>query len=166
MATPTRYLVLDACVLIDFLEADRSVLAVISAHLGQIAVVRPVFDEVDGVSEEQASLLGLDIVDVDLDLATDAAGRQGPLSFEDNLCLSLALREGWTCVTNDGALRKACRKHQVDVRWGLELLLDLVSAGGLGHDEAEAIATSIHVQNPHYVTERVLAEFKSKLKSC
>lgn len=161
-----RFLILDACVLIDFLEADPSVLAVARDHLAPIAVVRPVFDEVDDITEQQAHELGLQIVDVGLDLAIEAGSRQGPLSFEDCLCLLLAAREGWTCVTNDAALRKACLQESVDVRWGLELLLDLVKAGGLGHDEARSIATTIHAQNPHYVTSKILASFVAKLKKC
>ena len=80
--------------------------------------------------------------------------------------LVLDAREGWTCVTNDEALRKACLQENVDVRWGLELLLDLVTGGGLGHAEATAIATAIHTQNPHYVTAEILETFLEKLEKC
>lgn len=166
MAGSPRFLVLDACVLIDFLESDRSILIAIRDHLGEISVVRPVFDEVDSFSEEQAVDLGLHIVDVELDLAIEAANRRGSLSFEDRLCLLLAAREGWTCVTNDGALRKACIDDDVEVRWGLEVLLDLVRAGGLGKREAESIAATIRAQNPHYVTTKIFAAFVAKLKKC
>ena len=35
--------------------------------------------------------------------------------------------EGWTCVTNDGALRRLCKLHDVKTRFGLRLMVDLVA---------------------------------------
>jgi len=42
-----RLLLLDACVLIDFATSDLSVLTLVTAHIGQVHVPSPVFDEVE-----------------------------------------------------------------------------------------------------------------------
>ncbi len=158
-----RYFVLDACVLIDFIDADPTILAAVAAHLAPIIVPRPVWEEVEDAGEERAAELGLQIIDIDLSMASAAIAAVGALSFQDNLCLLLAAQHGWSCVTNDGALRLACKNANIDIIWGLELILLLVHAGGLGTSEAKAIATAIHEANPYYITEEILASFLSKL---
>ena len=164
MANKPRSLILDACVLIDFVEADRSILRVVAESLSPIAIARPVFDEVQQLDEDEADELGLEIVDIDFALAVQAAAPVGALSFEDRICVLLATREGWTCVSNDVALRRSCEQENVPVMWGLELLLKVAQAGGVGKKEAETIATTIHAQNPHYVTANILRAFLGKLR--
>jgi hypothetical protein len=160
----TGYLILDACVLIDYAEADTSVLEAIAAHVAPIAIARPVLDEVDQLDEDEATNLGLDVVELDLDVALEAGRSGGALSFEDWICLLLAKREGWTCVTNDGPLRKHCKAEGVTVLWGLELMLRAVEADALARPEAVDIARAIHEANPYYVTRQILDAFVRKLR--
>jgi len=160
----TRLLILDACVLIDYVDADASVLGTVSTHVARTAVVRPVFDEVDQLDERQAAQLGLCILDVDFALATKAAAAPSQLSFQDRLCLLVAKEEAWTCVTNDGALRRACSVENVSVLWGLEIMVEAVRVGAMTLDEAESVAEAIHRQNPRYVTRAIVESFREKMR--
>ena len=85
------------------------------------------------------------------------------VSFNDRLCLLTCRDEGWTCVTNAGALRRLCERHGVDTRFGLALMVDLVGAGVLTRERAEAVARRIHSSNPFHINERVLSRFLSAL---
>ena len=157
------FLILDACVLIDYVHADASVLGTVSRHVAPIAVVRPVFDEVDRLDEALAAKLCLQIVDVELDVASEASRTRGPLSFQDRLCLIVAQRERWTCVTNDKALRLACSAEKVSVIWGLEMMLRAVRAGAMTRKDALAVALAISGENPKYVTKALVETFAKKL---
>ena len=46
-----KLMLLDACVLIDYWKAERSVLESFSTHLGVLHVASPVLDEVDNISD-------------------------------------------------------------------------------------------------------------------
>ena len=67
-----------------------------------------------------------------------------------------------TALSNDRALRSACVAETVDVMWGLQLMLQLVDAGGMTEAEAVAVAEAVHAANPAHITAKILAEFKIK----
>ena len=159
----TGILILDACVLIDYVETDPTVLGTVSMHVAPIAIARPVFEEVVGLDDDAAVSLRLQIIDVDLDLATEAARSTSRLSFQDHLCLLLAKQAGWSCVTNDRALRAACTAEDIAVLWGLEIMLQACVAGAMMPDEARRVALAIHEQNPRYVTQAIVRSFSEKL---
>ena len=146
--------IVDACVLIDFTKTDPTLLKLIVAHVGLIHVPSPVLAEVKQLDQSTAASLGLRIVDPDLETAMQAASR---------LCLMMAKASGWTCVSNDGYLRRACEIDGVPTLWGLELLLGLVAAGGLPRNHAEEAGWAIHRSNPKFVTKKVLQTFMQKL---
>jgi len=142
------YLLVDANVLIDYLAADLSVLALASRHLGEVHVLSTVLDEVDGLDESGCERLGLKVVEPELAQLVEAAEKRSSLSAQDHLCLVVARTRGWTCVTNDGALRRACTADGVAVLWGLELMAELVRLVQLGAEDAVAVARAIHESNP------------------
>ena len=92
-----------------------------------------------------------------------AAEIESQVSFNDRLCLVMCRENKWTCVTNDGALRRLCERHGVETRFGLGLMVDLVAAGALTRERAEDIAQRIHASNPLHINERVLGRFSSAL---
>lgn len=71
---------------------------------------------------------------------------------------------GWTCVTNDGALRRLWDRHGVKTRSGLALMVDLVAAGALTQQKAASIARRIQSSNPGHINERVLRRFLAALE--
>jgi hypothetical protein len=93
-----------------------------------------------------------------------AAEVESSVSFNDRLCLVACREEGWTCVTNDGALRRLCERHGVETRFGLGLMVDLVAAGALTQRRAMTIARQIQASNPLHINERVLASFLAALE--
>ena len=81
------------------------------------------------------------------------------VSFNDRLCLVVCRDEGWTCVTNDGALRRLCKRHGVEVRYGLGLMVDLVAAGALTRLRAAAVARRMQAANPQHLNAQVINRF-------
>jgi len=161
---PNRFLVLDACVLIDFCKVDKTILSVVSENVGKIHVPSPVLREVDQIEEDEAPDLGIVIVEPELEHVVAAGARRGGLSFEDRLCVIMARERSWTCVSNDGAVRKACELESVPVLWGLEMMGLAVGAGALGIAEAERTAWAIHGENPMYVTNEIVQRFVTKAR--
>ena len=103
--------------------------------------------------------LGIEIVEVETEQMLLAADVESTVSFNDRLCLVVCREEGWTCLTNDGALRRLCKRHGVETRFGLGLMVDLVEAGALTRRRAVAVARRIRASNPLHITDRVLDRF-------
>lgn len=154
-------LLLDANVLIDFATRDPSVFALMGRHVGPVHVPRDVLDEVRQLDEDRCTRLGLRVVDGSIEQIVEAGGGRGALSFVDRMCLILARDNGWICVSNDGALRRACVAAGVDVRWGLALLLDVVAGGGMDRTAATELAEAIAAAN-RWIKAEVLEEFRRK----
>ncbi len=94
----------------------------------------------------------------------DAAEPRGPLSFSDRVCFMVARRDGFTCVTNDGNLRKRCRRDNVPVFRSLKLLSELHSQGGISTEDVLEVATRIHEINSRYITSEILERFKTLIR--
>ena len=158
-------LLADADVLIDYRESDLAILSLVVQHVGRVAVVPSVLEEVRGVTTAQCARLGIEVIEVSTALMLQAAQVESSVSFNDRLCLVVCREEGWTCVTNDGALRRLCERHGVETRFGLGLMVDLVAAGVLTRRRAVSIARRIQGPNPLHINDRVLARFLNALDS-
>lgn len=163
-SAPGQSLVVDANVLIDYLAADVTVLQLVSRHIGTVHIPRQVLQELPRVGADECEHLGLKIIDETLEHLLEAGQRRGRLSFHDRICLILARDAGWTCVTNDRALRNACEELSIPVLWGLELMLQLVAGHHLATDAAATIAKAIRESNPRHITEEILVRFSRRLK--
>ena len=155
-------LVADADVLIDYTEADRSVLALISRHVAAIRVPSPVLEEVRQLSEGDVAVLGIVVVEPTLAQVLEAQVGEGTTSFQDRLCFVMARAEGWGVLTNDAALRKACHDVGLLCVWGIEAMGLLVEAKHLSAQRAMAAAQRIAHVNP-FITDRILQRFRSRL---
>ena len=163
MRDEPKVLLADADVLIDYRESDLAILALVARHLGRLAVLPPVLDEVRGVTANECERLGIEIVEVETERMLLAAEVESSVSFNDRLCLVVCREEGWTCSTNDRALRRLCKRHGVETRFGLRLMVDLVEAGALTRRRAVAVARRIRASNPLHITDRVLDRFLDAL---
>jgi len=157
------HFILDANVLIDFCKSDKSILALISKHVGTIHLASPVLDEVKQLTLEEVSGLHIDLAEPEMDQVTKASSRRGPLSFQDHLCLLMADANGWTCVTNDGRLRRECEVTGITTIWGLEPLALLTEARQITREAALDVALKIQGTNPHYITEKIIQRFKRRI---
>lgn len=156
-------LLTDADVLIDYRESEIKILELVVQHMGRVVVLAPVLDEVQGVTPAQCAQLGIEVVEVETEQLVRASEVESRVSFNDRLCLVACREEGWTCVTNDGALRRLCERHGVATRFGLGLMVDLVAVGALTRRRAMAVARQIQASNPLHINERVLARFVAAL---
>lgn len=162
--SPPIVLLADANVLIDFhAAADIEVLKLVGRHVGRVAVLAPVLDEVRGVTRADCRRAAITVVDAATDRLLSAAVVETRVSFNDRLCFAACREEGWTCVTNDRALRRLCERHGVPTRYGLRLLVDVVAAGAMNQRRAMTMARAMHKSNPLHINERVIAHFKSAL---
>lgn len=168
MRSPTRgsgsavLLIVDADVLIDYVGADLSMLGTVSRNVGQVHIAGVVLQEVDGLDANACAAHDLVVVEAGHLVLNEAAARRGQLSFEDWVSLLLAKENGWTCVTNDKALRRTCADADVDVRWGLEVMLDLLKIDAALHDDVVSVATAIHERNRTHITADILAKFVTR----
>lgn len=157
------FLLVDANVLVDYQAVDLGVLSLVGRHMGPVHIVTTVLAEVEGLDESECERLGFCVVEPSLEQAMEAASPSGRLSFADRLCLVLCRDNDWTCVSNDKALRRSCESIGVAVRWGLELMLELVARGHLAAPEALVIAERMHRTNPVFLGVPVLAAFREKI---
>lgn len=156
-------LLTDADVLIDYRESEIKILELVVQHMGRVVVLAPVLDEVQGVTPAQCAQLGIEVVEVETEQLVRASEVESRVSFNDRLCLIACREEGWTCVTNDSALRRLCERHGVATRFGLGLMVDLVAVGALTRRRAMAVARQIQASNPLHINERVTQRFLEAL---
>ena len=157
-----KLLIVDACVLIDLCDTDRSVLTLLSRYVGDVYVATPVLAEVQQLDESEALTLGIKLVEPSFEMTAEAAATRGPLSFADRLCFLLAKERAWTCVSNDRRLRRTCEEGSVPVLWGLELLALLVDNGSLPATSASDIAQRVCTAN-RFIGDAVLGRFLARI---
>jgi len=163
---PVRFMIMDACVLIDYMNGEPDLFRLISSYIGPIYVVTAILEEVDCIkSIAELEELGLFPIDVEVADVFLAAEMIGPTSFQDDLCLLTAKRQNLTCITNDKKLRVQCENSNVSILWGLELVLELAKLGGISRKRATQIAIKINVSNPRHISQKVLDGFIAKLSS-
>lgn len=164
MKSPGPPLIADANVLIDFMDADPSILEMLAKETGPLMIAAQVLSKVDQLDTTTCESMGLLIVEPNIDQIFEAAGqRQAGLAFDDQVCLVLARDHDWCCVTNDRALRAACASARVDVRWGLEVMLPLVAQRALPSQEAIEVALAIQQNNRAYITDSIVTRFKMRV---
>jgi predicted nucleic acid-binding protein len=161
MASSRRTLLLmDANVLIDFCDSDPTIIPLISKHIGRVHVPLPILvEEVEQFNDLDWTELEIVGVEPSLEVVTRAAQRRAGLSFHDHLCLLLARDNGWTCVTNDGRLRRECAAEGIATLWGLEVVALLVEDSVLSVSAAEDIGKAIQAANPKFITMQILHRF-------
>lgn len=164
-ATPAQFMIMDACVLIDYMNGDPDLFRLISSNIGTVYVATPILEEVDSIeSLEELEDLGLIPIEPEIEDVFKAEEIDGQTSFQDNICFLTAKRHGLTCISNDKNLRKQCTDKNVPILWGLELILDLAKAGGILKKEASRIAQNIQKSNPGHLSTGILSDFETKLK--
>ena len=47
-----KLMIMDACVLIDFIKTDRTILELIVKHVGPVYVISPIIEEIDDIDDE------------------------------------------------------------------------------------------------------------------
>jgi rRNA-processing protein FCF1 len=157
--------ILDANVLIDYCSAERAILTMISENVGRIHVPTLLLEEVQALDASECDRLRLHVFEPEMELVSAAGKRRPGLSFYDHLCLLLAKQEAWTCVTNDGKLRRECGMDGVPVLWGLELMIGLVEMGQMTAADAKKVARAIQSANPFYITEAVIRRFSQRIET-
>ena len=157
-------LILDTCILVDYLKAETGILRMYSRGVGALRASSLTLEELVTEQAEAVRRVGVIVVDPhsdDLDSAI-ARATSGPLSVTDWVCLSTAKRHGWVLVTNDRRLRNTSEAESVALMWGFGLLENLAAAGVLDPKHAIGVAERITRMNPR-ISQIVLEQLRAKL---
>jgi rRNA-processing protein FCF1 len=153
----------DACVLIDYIKVEQTkVLRLVTDNLFPIKLPRIILDEVDGLTEDQAEALGMEIIEATFDQLKEAAMRGGGLSQPDKLCFAIARDNGWGIWTSDKPLHTKCIAEGIPAYWSLQLMLDLCKAGKLDPEIALKTAQKISTVNER-INQGIVQNFKKQL---
>lgn len=155
----------DANVLIDYLDSDPAILGLVSEHIGPVYVLREVLAEADGMTLAKCRELSITVHQLETEQFLEAVSVSTRLSYEDRLCFLACRDNGWVCVSNDKPLRTTCQDNGISVRWGLELMIELVHAGGISPARATRVAEKIRENNPLHITKAIIARFIARLSS-
>lgn len=158
-------LLMDANVLIDYLDSDRRIFRLATEHVGQVHAPSTLLDDEIVADDVDWADLGVVSAQPSTEVLSAAGAQRGSLSFHDWVCVLMAEQFGWTCVTNDKRLRRECGDRGVPTVWGLELVVWLAEAHAITAMEARAIAAGIGTANPGYVTAAVLARFEQRIRA-
>lgn len=156
--------VLDANVLIDYCNADLSILSLAARFLGPVYIPLQVLAKVDQLDHSACERAGLILFEPSIEQLLEAGQGTTRLAFDDRICLIVCRDNHWTCLTNDKALRRACTELGIRIVWGLELMVLLVEARQLPPEEALAVAEQIHSINQAFVDQAVLEGFRAKIQ--
>lgn len=154
--------VVDASVLIDYLETDPEILELANARFG-LLITGPVFDEVDQLCDPHA--LGMELVVLEHDQATaclEIQRSRPALSFADASCIILARSRSLEVLTSDRALRNSCEALGVPTRRSLALLQLLVESRDIDDLRALESAKRVIESNPRMPRD-LLREFRRQL---
>lgn len=155
---------IDANVLIDFQSAGIELIGLVVRYLGPLHIPREVLGEVEGLDEDMITSFGATVVEATLEEGTEAAIHQhGALSYTDGICLVLAKNRGFTCITNDRALRTRCSAAGVNLIWSLEAIVRIHKAKGIDRETAKGYAERIQAENPHHITDAIIGRFLDQL---
>ncbi len=151
-----KYLIVDANILIDYLECDESLFALIKNQIGQVLLASPLIEEVKDLDLERCQKLGIKIVEPTLEQLVWATDQEFSISFQDKICLIMARDHNWILVTNDKALRKRCESENITLIWGVELICLLCESGGLQKDRVRDIIWLLHRNDPFFITREIV----------
>jgi len=149
---PRGLFVIDANVLIDYLQVDPAMLTLMATHLGPIHVPRRVIDEIifppmEIIDYENLGLLVVieELVEIEAAVTLEIKG----LSVPDKIVMVMSKMRLWIPITNDTRLRGAiAASGGLPPKWGLELMLELIDGGHLTAAAAIVTARRIVEANP------------------
>lgn len=159
-----KAVITDANILIDYMESGKKVISLFAASVEALYVPLPVLKEVPKLGISEAKRLGITILDTGLDILAEASRIKTGCSFNDNVCYITAKNEGMICATNDKRLRKICDAGDVEVLWGLQIMIYLVQDRKLTKKEAVEIARKIQGINSN-ITGVLVKDFENKINN-
>ena len=151
-----KFLIVDANILIDYLDCNEKLFVLINEHIGQVFLASPLLDEVKTLDLCRCHKLGINIIEPTIEQLSWAADQEFSISFQDKICLILARDYNWALVTNDKALRRRCESEKITLIWGVELICLLCEAGVLHKDNARDIILVLHDNNPLFITKEIV----------
>ena len=151
-----EFLIVDANIVIDYLDCDEKIFVLIKEHIGQVYLASPRLEEINALDLTRCHRLGIIIVEPTIEQLSWAAEQEFSISFQDKICLTMARDHNWALVTNDKALRKRCESEKIKLVWGVELICLLCETGGLHKDSARDIIMVLHDNNPLFITKEIV----------
>ena len=161
-------LLLDTCVVSDFIEVDAEIIRLATKCFGRLHIPNVLMDELTKrFSYDALDALELLVINVSEELVDDAIlfrSKEGMsrLSVYDCVCFLTAQKYSYTCVTNDLRLQNICKKRGVQVWWGLEIVLKLYDLDAISFQRAESFGIRLNERSPYFKKE-LLEKFQRRL---
>ncbi|MEA2016466.1 MAG: hypothetical protein U9O59_07175 [Actinomycetota bacterium] len=158
-----QVVICDANILIDYSNGDKEIIGLITENLYQIKIPLPVWEEVEDLSDEDAAILGIEILEPSMEQIYEAVTMHGGgLSDEDRICFIIARDDKALCATNDSVLRKMCLDNNIGVLWGLEIIAQLCDTQNLTKSSARKLVLKIAQENKT-ITEEIVTRFIERI---
>jgi len=161
--TEDTIVITDANVLIDYAKTNKRVLLLLSRLFREVKVPYEIFKEVNEITVIDASEYHLDVFYPAIDIIYNAANIKNALSFQDNICLMEARKNGWAVITNDRKLKELCEVESIETYWGLQVLMLMVTKGIMTKEVAMNTAAKIADVNA-WISKNVIEDFKRKCR--
>jgi rRNA-processing protein FCF1 len=158
-----KHLIVDANILIDYLDCDEKLFVLIKEHIGQVFLASPLLGEIKSLDLNRCHRLGINIVEPTIEQLSRAADQEFSISFQDKICLIMAKDHNWTLVTNDKALRKRGEAEDITLIWGVELICLLCESGGLQKDRVRDVIWLLHRNDPFFITREIVMRAFARL---
>lgn len=157
--------VIDANVLIDFLDTEENLLHLYSKHISTLVTPEQVFDEVKQLSESKSEQLLIQIptaTDEQVNKALDLYLTNRRNTFPDYLCYIFARDLQSPLITNDTRLSKYCSLEGIEVIRGLRVILILFENSLLDEKNSMKYAKEM-IESNKWLKEILFDEFVIEL---
>ncbi len=155
--------IIDASVVIDYLDVDKSILSLAASKLGRIWISVLTLQKIRQLGRPDAEKMGLSVLEPSPEQLREVK-TPSRLKEDDQVTIILARDSGYICITNDKRMHIRCREWQVPSLWGLDLMLELVRTGSLSRTRAEKLGRAIQEINA-YLTPQILQQYLAELNS-
>jgi rRNA-processing protein FCF1 len=167
-------MILDSCVIIDFLDSDYKILQLASKHLGPIYIPCQIINEIKRKNiNNRIELLNIikcqhyiEILNCNLtekNLEDYFMLYSNKISFQDYICMLFSEKLNYICVTNDKKLRNLCLYNNINIIWGLQILINLNKNLVIKKEYAIEVFKKIQKASPNHYNNDLFLKFKKQL---
>jgi len=110
-------IITDANVLIDFATANINVLKLLTSIFKEVCVPIDIAQEVNELNISEIQKPGIRVYYPDTETCFDARNINNGISFEDNICITEAHKNGWAVATSDKKMKEKCEAAGVSTLW-------------------------------------------------
>jgi len=133
----------DPSVLNTFAATTLSPLSVYGQEIAPIYVLDSTLNSENAIAEDDCNELGLRIFVVAASQYAQAGEFHGDISFDECVCVAVAVENDWTILTDDPVLKRTCRRECVSTCSTLQILRTLTRSRLIPKLSAKRVARHV-----------------------